>query len=132
MRQQTSIAFAWWVTAMHDFEGREYDLSMYLYLMVGERVITRSTALVIAKLVLGDRFGSEEVALQEPLRIEERGDTWVISGSRQPDWEDGHPREALRHGKAEVIISQRDGRIIKMAVEAPIPPFDAVRGGEHR
>lgn len=116
---------------MHDFEGREYDLSMYLYLMVAERLITRSTALMIARLVLEDRFGSQEVVLQEPLRIEERGNTWVISGSRQPDWDDGRPRGALRHGRAEVIISQLDGRIIKLAIEAPIPPPDDA-GGERR
>ncbi|MBL8565368.1 MAG: hypothetical protein JNM89_06600 [Hyphomicrobiaceae bacterium] len=109
---------------MHDFEGRDYDLSMYLYLMVGERLITRTTALSIARLVLADRFGSQEVQRQEPFRIEEQGKTWVISGSRLPDWDDGRPRGTLRHGKAEVIISQLDGRIVKLAVEAPIPPLD--------
>lgn len=117
------------VTAMHDFEGREYDLSMYLYMMVGERLITRTTALAIAQLVLADRFGSQEVELQEPFHVEEQGKTWVISGSRQPDWDDGRPRGALRHGRAEVIISQLDGRIIKLAVEAPIPPPDDAGGG---
>ncbi|MGZ5851895.1 MAG: NTF2 fold immunity protein [Hyphomicrobium sp.] len=74
---------------MHEFEGREYDLPMYLYLMVGEKLITRATALVIAKMLLRDRFGAEEVDHQEPFHVEEQGDAWVIAGNGVPDWNDG-------------------------------------------
>jgi len=109
---------------MHEFEGREYDLSMYLYLMVGEKLMTRATALALAKMLLHDRFGAEEVDHQEPFHVEERGDTWVIVGNGVPDWNDGRPREALRHGRAEVVLSQLDGRIIKLAVDAAMPPAD--------
>ncbi|MEZ5857104.1 MAG: NTF2 fold immunity protein [Hyphomicrobiaceae bacterium] len=109
---------------MPEFEGKDYDLSVYLYLISGERLITKSTALEISRMVLCDRFGSEEVRRQEPFGVEERGETWVVSGGQQPQWDDGRPREALRLGRAEVIISQLDGRIIKLAVEAPIPPLD--------
>lgn len=106
---------------MHEFDGREYDLSMYLYLMVGEKLITRETALAIARMVLRDRFGSEEVDHQEPFHVEERGDTWVVVGNGVPDWNDGRPREALRYGRAEVILSQHDGRIVKLAVNGAMP-----------
>jgi hypothetical protein len=62
---------------MHEFEGREYD----------EKLITRATALVIAKMLLRDRFG--EVDHQEPFHVEEQGDAWVIAGNGVPDWNDG-------------------------------------------
>jgi NTF2 fold immunity protein len=114
---------------MHEFEGRGYDLSMYLYLTLGERLISRATALAMARMVLQDRFGSEEAKLQEPLVVEEQGDAWAIMGSRQATPNDGRPPGALRHGKATMIISQRDGRIIKLAVEAPIPPVDTAEKG---
>jgi len=109
---------------MHNFEGSGHDLSMYLYATLGEKLITRTTGLAIAKMVLQDRFGHQEVVAQEPFDIDEEDGTWVIKGSRQPNWDDGRPREAMRHGKAEVVISQFDGRILKLTVDAPLPPVD--------
>lgn len=106
-----------------DDEGA-VDLSMYLYRTTQQRLVSRETALEFAKMLLADRFGAEEVQLQAPLTIHEENDTWIIRGSREPDWRDGRPIGILRHGKAEVVISQFDGRILKLTVDAPLPPID--------
>lgn len=106
-----------------DDEG-SVDLSVYLYRTMQQRLVSRETAFEFAKMLLADRFGPDEVQLQEPLSIHGENDIWVIRGSREPDWSDGHPIGLLRHGKAEVVISQFDGRILKLAVNAPLPPID--------
>lgn len=109
---------------MHDFEGSGHDLSMYLYSTLGEKLITRATGLAIAKMVLQDRFGPQEVVAQEPFDIKDEDGTWVIKGSRRQHWDDGRTRDAMRHGKAEVVISQFDGRILKLSIETPLPPVE--------
>jgi len=105
-----------------DWDG--IDLSMYLYGTLKERLVTRDTALAFAMLLIGDRFGAEEVDHQHPISIHAEGDTWVIRGSGEPNWNDGHDKGAIRHGKAEVVISQFDGQILKLTLEAPLPPHD--------
>jgi NTF2 fold immunity protein len=108
---------------MIDHDGSGVDLSMYLYGVLQQKLVTRDTALAFACALLKDKFGAEELALQEPITISEDGDTWVVSGSRQPNWDDGRPSGAMRRGKAEVVISQFDGRILKFTVDAPIAPL---------
>ena len=107
---------------MIDHDGSGVDLSMYLYGILQQKLVTRDTALAFACALLKDKFGEEELALQDPISIREDGDTWVISGSRQPNWNDGRPSGAVRSGKAEVVISQFDGRILKLTVDAAIAP----------
>jgi hypothetical protein len=53
------------------FGGADY--SMHLYKLVGTKLISAETALEIAKRVVRDNFGKEELDLQSPFAIREQG-----------------------------------------------------------
>ena len=107
---------------MSGHDGDDVDLSMYLYKILQERLVSRQTALEFAKLLIADRFGNEEVDRQAPLAIHDVDDTRVIEGSARPNWNDGRDPGVMRNGKIEIAISQFDGRIIKLTREAPLVP----------
>ena len=112
---------------MNNDDHSGVDHSVYLYRVLGQKLVSRDTALGFAKLLLSDRFGDSEVQLQNPLTVEEAGDTWVVHGARQPDFDDGLPDGVLRRGKAEIVISQVDGRILKFAIDGALAPLpDAI------
>lgn len=100
------------------------DISVTLYKALQQPLVSRGTALAYARMLIADRFGEDEVLLQEPFVVDENEGNWIVRGSRQPNWADGLPRNALRHGPAEVVIAQSDGRITKLTVDAPLPPAE--------
>ena len=96
-----------------DFDGA--DISMYLLTTLGGELITLATAREIAKLVLRDRYGQEELDRQSPLNVEADGDNWIVKGSHKPEFNDGQEPGVSRQGHLVMSISKGDGRILKFA-----------------
>lgn len=84
---------------------------MQLRRILQQKLVSREVALEIARLIIKDNDGEDELRLQEPLLASEIGDDWEIVGSRQVNYDDGRPPGALRLGRIELIISQWDGQI---------------------
>jgi hypothetical protein len=98
-------------------EDSRIDHSIYLYRVLGQKLVSREAALAFAQLVFADRFGQGELHKQMPFTVDDGGDTWIVRGSRMANFDDGQPLNSLRRGKGEVIISQTDGRILKLTVD---------------
>lgn len=98
------------------------DLTMDLYRAIGEKLISRETALGFAALLVQDRFGREEFDRQVPLKIREQDDAWIITGSAKPSSPAGTPSGALKTGNLLMTISQFDGRILNFGLAGHIVP----------
>jgi len=95
---------------------------MELYSAIGEKLVSRETALGIAALVVKDRFGQSEFDRQLPLQIREQDEAWIITGSARSDVPAGTPSGALKRGKLLMTISQLDGRILNFGLAGHIVP----------
>jgi hypothetical protein len=84
------------------------DASMIGRVALGEKLISRDTALAIYRLVIADCRGGDELRAQEPLAVEDRDNIWRISGSRQVEG-----RETIAYsGPICMSISKLDGAIV--------------------
>ncbi|MGZ5851894.1 MAG: NTF2 fold immunity protein [Hyphomicrobium sp.] len=107
---------------MCEHDNAKPDLTMELYRAVGERLVSRTTALAIAELIVRDRFGQGELDRQMPLEIRGQDDTWIITGNGLPDVPAGTPSGALKTGSLPMKISQLDGRILNFSLAGYIVP----------
>jgi hypothetical protein len=79
-----------------------------------EPLITEELALAIAKLVFIREFGREDFELQQPLTVQDDGDTWVIEGSREYDEDAPREHYQLLAGKALIEIAKENGAILPL------------------
>lgn len=76
-------------------------------------LITEEIALEIAKLMFIREFGSADFELQQPLTIQDDGESWLIEGSREYDYE--APRDSqMVEGKAMIEIAKENGAILAL------------------
>ena len=79
-----------------------------------EPLITAAVALEIAKLVFIREFGSEEFERQQPLTVQDEGDSWVIQGSREYDEDAPREHSQLVDGRALIEIAKDNGAILAL------------------
>lgn len=88
-------------------------ISMKLRGFGKEPLITDEIALEIAKLMFIREFGPEDFQLQQPLTIRDEGNSWLVEGSREYDYE--APRDnQIVEGKALIEIDKENGAILAL------------------
>ncbi|MGO9773127.1 MAG: NTF2 fold immunity protein [Roseiarcus sp.] len=87
--------------------------SMWLHRSLGTKLISAGIATEIARLVTRERYGQLEVDRNEPLKVDAAGDTWIVSGSNNEDFNVKHPRQPAWGGPLRMQISQFDGQILE-------------------
>ena len=80
-----------------------------------------TTALKISEILIEDIYGEDELLMQRPFKVEDKGDRWLIIGT--PD----RSKEIEGPGPARVIINKKDGRIIDIIGTVPIKPAPELR-----
>lgn len=63
------------------------------------------TAIAIGVAVAAEFYGKKEIEAQKPYKAKRSGDHWVVTGSLKP---------GIPGGTFEVVISARDGAVIRM------------------
>jgi hypothetical protein len=88
----------------------------------GEQLATEPVATALAEMVLKNYFGEEEFKAQQPLRISEAPDRWIIEGSRV--YNEAAPRnhEQLLEGVVEMEILKRNCQIVKLSKKVTFAP----------
>ena len=86
----------------------EREVSMIVFTALGEQLISAATALALVKMVIADYYGAEELAAQEPLKVEDGGAVWKINGSRI--------RQPYDRGPAEASVSKLDAAIVSLTL----------------
>ena len=92
---------------------RPEDISMMLFRGTQRTLASREIALALAGMVLKEYYGEEEFKAQQPLKITETPDSWVIEGSREYEFE-STPHGRLAEGKVEVEILKINCQVIKI------------------
>ncbi len=84
------------------------DGSMFVRETLGQKLISRDTALAICRMVVADIRGAAECSAQEPFVAEDAGDAWKIQGSvvMKPDAVPGDPSPTT------MLIAKFDGTIL--------------------
>lgn len=88
------------------------DNSMMVRIALGQRLISRDTARAICKMVVGDLYGADECAAQEPLSVEDGGSVWNVHGHRVLKAD----ATAADRGPLRMAISQFDGAIVSFTL----------------
>jgi hypothetical protein len=84
------------------------DVSMIVFTAAGERLISSATALALVKMVIADYYGQDELAAQEPLKVEDGGNVWKVTGSRF--------RKRYDRGPIEAFVSKLDAAIVSLTM----------------
>jgi len=92
--------------------SQDQAFSMVIHAATGQKLISESTALEIARRVTLDRFGQLEVDRNLPLRAREDGNTWVILGTYSKEFNERNPPNPPWGGPLHMVISSRDGQIL--------------------
>ncbi len=79
-----------------------------------EPLITEEMALEIAKLVFIREFGSDDFERQQPLTVQDEGDSWVIEGSREYDEDAPRDHYQLVDGRTLIEIAKENGAILAL------------------
>ena len=84
------------------------DGSMLVRKTLGQKLISRDTALAICRMDVTDVRGAAECSKQEPFVVEDAGDAWKIQGPvvMKPDAVPGDP------SPARILIAKFDGTIL--------------------
>jgi hypothetical protein len=85
-------------------DKQERDVSMIVFTAAGEQLISSATALALIKMVIADYYGADELAAQEPLKVDDGGNVWKVTGSRA--------RKRYDRGPVEASVSKLDGAIV--------------------
>jgi hypothetical protein len=88
----------------------------------GEELATKTVATALAEMVIKNHFGEEEFKAQQPLRISETPDRWVIEGSRPYDVDAPRNHDQLLEGVVEVEILKRNCQIVKLSKKVAFAP----------
>lgn len=89
-------------------------VSMTLHGFGNKPLVTEAMALAIAKLVFIEEFGPDDFELQQPLTVQDEGDTWVIEGSRRYDYEAPRDHDQMVDGRTQIEISKENGAILAL------------------
>jgi hypothetical protein len=89
-------------------------ISMKLRGFNKQPLITEELALEIAKLVFIREFGHEDFELQQPLTVQDEGDTWVIEGSREYNEDAPRVHYQLVDGRTLIEIAKENGAILAL------------------
>ena len=94
-----------------DFAG---EFVMLLHEVGGLELASREIALVTAEMMVRKVFGEEHLQTQLPLQIADKGDRWLIEGSRRGE---DHPVSpvGIHEDKVIVEIRKRDCRVLNFA-----------------
>jgi hypothetical protein len=65
-----------------DAVRKALEESEIVFTALGKEPISAATALAIVKMVIADYYGAQELAAEEPLKVEDGGGIWNINGSR--------------------------------------------------
>lgn len=82
---------------------------------------SREIALRLAELVIGEIYGEADFRTQIPLSIEDGGDVWRITGSRDGDKYPPDPGGIVA-GPVSIHIVKRDCRIAHLSEAAYLVP----------
>ena len=79
----------------------------------GGMVTSASTAHDIAAAILKGHHGGDELSKQQPLKVADEGESWLVRGSYQ------EPGEAAGVGAWFIRIMKDDARIVKVHHQGP-------------
>jgi hypothetical protein len=85
------------------------DYSMLSRRWSGEKLITGSIALQIARLIHHQTYGQADLDANEPLGIRDEQDVWIVSGVKIVPFDPAGP---VLDGPLEMRISKYDGQIL--------------------
>jgi hypothetical protein len=55
--------------------------SMWLRRANGSRLVSSKTAIELVRMIVRDEYGQDELDRNEPLSVQEDGDSWVVAGA---------------------------------------------------
>ena len=84
------------------------DVSMIGFTALGVQLVSATTALALIKMVIDDYYGASELAAQEPLKVEDGGNVWTITGSRV--------RQLYDSGPVKASVSKLDAAIVSLTM----------------
>ena len=91
-----------------DAVGKALEELEIVFTGLGKEPISAATALALVKMVIADCYGAEELAAQEPLKVEDGDGVWKINGSRI--------RQPNDRGPAEASVSKLDATILSLTL----------------
>ncbi len=83
-------------------------VSMIGFTGLGVQLVSAPTALSLIKMVIADYYGPEELAAQEPMKVDDGGAAWKVTGSRV--------RELYGRGAIEADVSKLDAAILRLTI----------------
>ena len=89
-------------------------ISMVAYSGFGQRLVSRTTAIELAKMILRDVFGEAELNRQLPLTAIEREERWIVSGSPLRKTGLRTFEDIVEPRALEIHFSQYDCRVLKL------------------
>ena len=91
----------------------EVHVSMLTYRGFGQKLISQTTAVELARMILNDVFGASELKRQLPLSAKDADGYWIVSGS--PPKPTGIASNITEeYGPLELQVSQYDSCILKL------------------
>jgi NTF2 fold immunity protein len=81
----------------------------------GEKLITGSIALQIARLIHHQTYGQADLDANEPLGIRDEQDVWIVSGVKIVPIDPAGP---VLDGPLEMRISKYDGQILSISSDS--------------
>jgi hypothetical protein len=94
-------------------DDQTYDTLMLMHKLVENNLIRSRTALIIAKRVFREQFGTKELEKRLPLQIVDGGDRWKIKAPYTPEPHEINPNPDYPTPlDFRMEIKKSDGRII--------------------
>jgi len=94
---------------------------MLLLQATNTKLISEKIAVSLARDLIEEVYGKDELKTQEPLKALDGGETWIIEGNRK--FGDKPTAENLPdYGKVELVVSKSDCRILKFTWEFMLSP----------
>jgi hypothetical protein len=82
---------------------------MIVFTGAGVQLVSPATALALIKVVISDYYGPDELAAQEPLKVDDGGAVWKITGSRaRKRYESGPLPPPFRSSTPRLSLSRSD------------------------
>jgi hypothetical protein len=98
-------------------------ISNLLFRYSKAKIISKDLALHVARAVVGEVYGKDELERQGEFHASDGGDTWIVEGSRRlGDYPT--PENQSAPGKVRVVISKVDCQILALEQDAMIMPLD--------
>jgi hypothetical protein len=97
-----------------DFAEHEKEAIMIANAYGGRNLASREIALAMAEMLVRENHGDEHLKTQAPLQIYDKGESWLIEGSRRGE---DHPvtHLGLHQDKVIIEIRKRDCQVLNFA-----------------